>query len=167
MCTVIEFGIANQQKREMVLRHLIEFGIAGCAKLDAFFEMLASYRVIFRFKFAETEKIPSGATGWSEFGQFAKRGDCVGETVAIVFERAKVEPSLLPVRFQFDGAAIRRDGLLGLSGVAGRGGCARDGLETVLGLRSARHSHCGRCQKREERKACERREQAATAQRDE
>ena len=132
----IELRVAVEQQREVILRDSCNFGIVAGAEFLAFFQVDERVGVVLGLEFAEAEKVPCWANGWSEFDELLEGGDRIGVAVGAVFERAQVEPTLLPVGSDTDGAPVVFDRGVGVAGVAGcRGGF---GYRGEVGLRCLR-----------------------------
>ncbi len=80
----------------MILRDSCNFGIVAGAEFLAFFQVDERVSVVLGLEFAEAEKVPCWANGWCEFDELLEGGDRIGVAVGAVFERAQVEPTLLP-----------------------------------------------------------------------
>src|SRR5271156_1199683 len=92
--------------------------------------------VVLGFEFAEAEKVPCWANGWGEFDKLLEGVDRICVPVGVVFERTQVEPALLPVGSDVDGAPVVFDRGVGVAGVAGSRGSF--GYRGEVGLRRLR-----------------------------
>jgi len=93
-------------------------------------EMRESGVVIGGFKFAEAQEVERARGVGSEGKNFLEGGDGVAELIAIVEKRGEVPPAFGPIRAKDEGAAVERDGVGRVGGIAGGSGGLCEGIKT-------------------------------------